>query len=141
MSILQWNICGYRSKYPELKKLLTDLSPACVCLQETMLGQFTPTPPNSYTIITSPNHEPIPGQGLAFLIHTSITFTPVQITTELQVATNHKSPPVKTDNYLQHLPKPQPTNKPPVNRKHYTPTGRTIHNVRRLQCKTHLVGR
>ena len=87
MSILQWNICGYRSKYPELKKLLTDLSPACVCLQETMLGQFTPTPPNSYTIITSPNHEPIPGQVLAFLIHTSIAFTPVQITTELQVQT------------------------------------------------------
>ena len=85
MSILQWNLCGYRSKYTELKKLLSDLSPACVCLQETMLGMYSPVPPSGYTIITSPNNEPIPGQGLAFLVHNSIAYTKIQIHSDLQV--------------------------------------------------------
>ena len=86
LSILQWNICGYRAKYGELKKLLSDLSPACICLQETMLGNFNPKPPASYTLLLDNNDQQMatPGHGLGILIHTSIPYTKLTLRTHLQ---------------------------------------------------------
>lgn len=85
MSILQWNMCGYRRKYTELRQLISDFMPGCICLQETMLGAYTPRPPSGYSILTSaPNNEAIPGQGLATLIHSSLPYAEMDINTNLQ---------------------------------------------------------
>ena len=59
---------------------MSDYSPACVCLQETMLGNTTPRSPTGYTLLRHPIiDDPIPGHGLAFLIHSSIAFRPLNI--------------------------------------------------------------
>ena len=83
MSILQWNICGYGAKYPNLKKLVKDESPACVCLQETMLGSRHPKPPSGYTLLTDMDAATSPGHGLGILVHTSIPFIQINVMTPL----------------------------------------------------------
>lgn len=88
MTILQWNMCGYRNRYPDLCRIITDISPGCICLQETMLGAYVPKPPRSYSIITHPlDADPIPGRGLATLVHSSLSFTRIDVESEHQVLT------------------------------------------------------
>ena len=53
MSILQWNIQSIRTKFNELKILLSELNPCCVCLQETMLGDNQMNPPSGYVMLQS----------------------------------------------------------------------------------------
>ena len=84
MTIIQWNICGYLKKYQDLKQIITDLSPGCVCLQETMLGPRTPIPPAGYSLITNTEQQPIPGQGLGILVHRTLPFTQIDIRSEIQ---------------------------------------------------------
>ena len=38
-SLLQWNCQGLQAKYESLKCLISEKSPVCIALQETMLGQ------------------------------------------------------------------------------------------------------
>ncbi|MBJ5584730.1 endonuclease/exonuclease/phosphatase family protein, partial [Salmonella enterica subsp. enterica serovar Typhimurium] len=37
VSILQWNCRGLRSRFDDIKHLLSSFSPVCMCLQETKL--------------------------------------------------------------------------------------------------------
>ena len=83
---LQWNCQGYRAKYTDLIGLIREYSPLCVCLQETMLGDYTPTAPRGYTLLKSSTHnQPIPGNGLAMLVHSSQSWQLLNINTPLQV--------------------------------------------------------
>lgn len=50
-----------------------------------MLGNHIPRPPNGYSIVIhSLTYEPVPGQGLATLIHSSIPYSKINIVTDLQ---------------------------------------------------------
>ena len=84
MSILQWNLCGYRSKYPELIKLIEETSPVCLALQETMLGNRTQPPPTGYSLVRDADPDTTPGHGLAILIKRDYPFTTVNLNTDLQ---------------------------------------------------------
>ncbi|MBJ5510282.1 endonuclease/exonuclease/phosphatase family protein, partial [Salmonella enterica subsp. enterica serovar Meleagridis] len=37
VSILQWNCRGLRSRFDDVRHLLSSFSPVCLCLQETKL--------------------------------------------------------------------------------------------------------
>jgi len=85
MSILQWNIRGYRANYGELINILRTYTPQCVCLQETLLGDRVPRPPQHYHIrCCSPSADPIPGTGLVILTHKSQSCIDVPLRTPLQ---------------------------------------------------------
>ena len=84
MLILQWNLCGYRARYADLKKLITDTMPACICLQETMLGLTSPRPPAGYSLIKDSNPNSTPGHGLAALIDSRYPFNVINLNTDLQ---------------------------------------------------------
>src|SRR5215469_6014265 len=55
VSVLQWNCRGFRSNFEELKLLIRDYDPACICFQELILGVNYPVllPPTSYISYTS----------------------------------------------------------------------------------------
>lgn len=85
MSILQWNIQSIKSNFCELKVLLREEAPSCVCLQETMLGDFKMNPPSQYKIIQSQRkrddgHE----RGTAILVRNNTNFEELPLTTNLQ---------------------------------------------------------
>ena len=85
MSILQWNIQSIRSNFCELKVLLREETPSCVCLQETMLGDFRMNPPSQYKIIQSQRkredgHE----RGVAILVRNNTNFKEISLNTNLQ---------------------------------------------------------
>ena len=85
ITILQWNIAGYRTKFAELKVLLEDFSPACVCLQETLLSRHSPRGPNGYSILTSlPTRADDHERGSALLVSNSVPYTPLPLRTPLQ---------------------------------------------------------
>lgn len=84
-SFVQWNMQSYRTKFNELKLLLNKIHPACVALQETLIGDRTPHPPAQYRILTSEvtrddGHE----RGTALLIHRSINHSRINLNTNLQ---------------------------------------------------------
>ena len=82
-NILQWNCQGYRSKYEDLRRILSVKHPAIALLQETMLGDCTPRPPAGYSIHSSFN-RPTPGHGLTTLIRKDIPHMNLQLQTNLQ---------------------------------------------------------
>jgi len=85
MTIIQWNIRGYRANYGELINLLRTYTPQCVCLQETLLGDRVPRPPQRYYLrCCSPSADPTPGTGLAILVHRSQSCIDVPLRTPLQ---------------------------------------------------------
>lgn len=85
MSILQWNIQGYRAKYEELTSLIAQFSPACILLQETMLGNLVPYSISQYHVhVFSQTGRPVPGDGLATLIRRGYPFIPIPLQTNLQ---------------------------------------------------------
>ncbi|MPC73515.1 hypothetical protein E2C01_067847 [Portunus trituberculatus] len=51
LKLLQWNCGGLRTSWGELRALLSAFSPACVALQETMLGDSTYSSPPGYLMI------------------------------------------------------------------------------------------
>ena len=55
MSILQWNIRGYSGNLPDLKLLISDYNPVCVCLQETKLKYQSGKVLRGYSFVESPN--------------------------------------------------------------------------------------
>jgi hypothetical protein len=82
---LQWNIRGYRANYADLLKLIQTYSPMVVCLQETLLGLNTPTPPSGYAAhFTSPAANARPGTGLATIVNKAVACTPIPLQTTLQ---------------------------------------------------------
>ena len=85
VALLQWNCRGYKSNYEDLLCLIHEYSPACILLQETMLGNKSPLPPSMYDMYTfSRTGNAVPGDGLATLIKTGIPFQKININTNLQ---------------------------------------------------------
>ena len=85
MNILQWNITSLKTNFCDLKLLLKDENPACVCLQETRHGDQQLNPPSGYRILLSPKkrddgHE----RGTALLINKNTNFKKLQLNTNLQ---------------------------------------------------------
>ena len=73
---MQWNCRGYRPNYGDLVKILKEGEIVCACLQETMLGDKVPRAPQGYTVRGfSPTTQPLPGNGLAIMIHNSTAHT------------------------------------------------------------------
>ena len=83
--IIYWNCQGYRSKNQELRLLLSELNPKCVCLQESMLGLNIIKSPKNYSIeqLLTPTTDA--GTGLVTLVHKKIAYTRLNINTNLQV--------------------------------------------------------
>lgn len=85
MACIHWNCHGYSSNYGDLCNLLQTYQPACVLLQETMLGNRIPRPPGGYNINTySPTGNPVPDDGLAVLVRRECTSIRVPLDTQLQ---------------------------------------------------------
>ena len=85
MSLIQWNCCGYRARYNDIRNIIQQYQPACMFIQETMLGSRTPTPPRGYNIETfSPSDNPLPGTGLAILIRSDSGFQRLPLNSPLQ---------------------------------------------------------
>ena len=83
-NILQWNLQSYRSNFHRLKLLIAEHLPACVCLQETLVGANL-RPPSSYVAFSSVptrqnNHE----RGAAILVHNSVFHKHIPLRTTLQ---------------------------------------------------------
>ena len=83
-NIIQWNIQSYRSNFQNLKLLLAEHSPACVCLQETLTGPNL-HPPSSHVAYTSlptrqDNHE----RGSAILVRNTVFHKHLPLRTPLQ---------------------------------------------------------
>ena len=66
-SIIQWNCQGLRAKWEELKMLIFEISPVCLALQETMLGNFSCPSPREYTVHHTPYNANIGSHGGAAL--------------------------------------------------------------------------
>lgn len=82
-SIIQWNLQCYRTQFSELKRMLNNQMPLCVCLQETMKTALYP--PSSYTIVCSTQtrddgHE----RGTAILVSRRVQYSTVTLNTNLQ---------------------------------------------------------
>lgn len=83
--IIQWNCRGYRKNYPDIQSILQQYQPACVLLQETMLGQSKPSSPRNYALETfSPGVNAIPGTGLAILVRSDSGYRKLDLATQLQ---------------------------------------------------------
>ena len=84
-NIMQWNIQSLRTHFSDLKILLRDHAPACICLQETLVGDSSIMPPSQYTAYQSPTvrqdgHE----RGAAILVNNQIFYQRIQLNTNLQ---------------------------------------------------------
>ena len=85
MAIIQWNCRGYCSNYGDLVNLIKEYSTECICLQETLLGNIVPSAHRWYTIYCLSNgNGPVPGSGLAALVHGSTSCLQVPLLTPLQ---------------------------------------------------------
>jgi len=83
--IIQWNIQSYRTKFSELKCLLEQYQPICVCLQETLLKTNQHYSPSGYSLIKS---EPIRDdgheRGTAILVNNHFNYETIELQTNLQ---------------------------------------------------------
>ena len=85
MNILQWNLTSMNTNFNELKILIQENNPACICLQETRHGDKILKPPSGYNIIQSQkkrddDHE----RGVAVLIRNNINHKTITLNTNLQ---------------------------------------------------------
>ena len=86
--IVHWNIRGYVGNFEDLKILIRNSgSPACVCLQETLLGDKKAYPPSRYYIYqrnqNNPNGNVLP-RGIALLINKKIPHTILNLNRPLE---------------------------------------------------------
>jgi len=85
-NILQWNLQSFYTKFSELKVLIKEYQPICICLQETRIkDDASPHPPSGYHLIKSPRtrndgHE----RGTAVLVNRNVNFEPIDLDTNLQ---------------------------------------------------------
>ena len=85
-SIINWNMQSYKTKFNDLKLLIKEQTPACICLQETLLRDNPAYPPSRYNIVQSAktrddDHE----RSVAILTHSSIAYDQVPINSNLQI--------------------------------------------------------
>ena len=77
MSILQWNLRGFRSHRQDLRHLISVHDPKVICLQETFLTQ-PPFPIPNYSFLSTPHSL----SSSAVLVHQSVAYTfPITSTT------------------------------------------------------------
>ena len=84
MTLVQWNIRGYRSNYYELRNLISDSNASCICLQETKIGNSIPFCPRGFDIFTSNRVDGEPHGGVAILVRRELPHIEIDITTPLQ---------------------------------------------------------
>ena len=78
MSILQWNIRGFRSHRQDLRHLISSCSPKIICLQETFLTS-PPFPIPQYQFFSLPHSI----SSSAILVHQTIPRSPYPVVTTL----------------------------------------------------------
>lgn len=84
-TILQWNCQGARAKKDEIIKMIEDLNPIVVALQETMIGPSNNFRAPNYVCIRKDGHfNRRPHGGVALLVHNTIPFTELKLQTDLQ---------------------------------------------------------
>ncbi|XP_076057625.1 uncharacterized protein LOC143035044 [Oratosquilla oratoria] len=85
MSILQWNCRGLNISSEHIRTLFRDYNTMILCLQETKLGDTSYNPGLNYNFHRSPPIIDERAQGgTAFIIHKSIRFSTIQLSTDLQ---------------------------------------------------------
>ena len=84
-NILQWNCKGIRARAEQLKVMLHDHNPFVVCLQETMVGNYSFNPGLHYSIYhsTPPLGDRAHG-GAAIMVKKSVQHSIVNLNTTLQ---------------------------------------------------------
>ena len=83
-NIIQWNIQALNTHFSDLKILLNEYNPSCVCLQETLIRNRV-FPPSGYNIITStPTRDDDHERGTAILIKNNIFHQTLTLNTNLQ---------------------------------------------------------
>src|SRR5215469_11722235 len=82
VSVLQWNCHGFRPHFEKFKLLIREYDPACICLQELILGVNYPflLPPTSYISYTS-HHRGNNGAGL--FVRNSLRSVAILVKTQL----------------------------------------------------------
>ena len=76
MKIIQWNMTSYFTQFEEMKNLIQEAKPDCLCLQETRHNNKRLNPPSGYTIIqnsldanSNQNNDNIPQKrGVSILV-------------------------------------------------------------------------
>ena len=89
MPIIHWNIRGYKANYEEIKVLIKEKHPVCICLQETYHGNQNPYPPTGYSVETAdPVVRWVPGiraaRGVLTLVSNNYAYYRVNLVTELE---------------------------------------------------------
>ena len=85
MNIIQWNITSMNTNFSELKVLINELNPSCICLQETRHGSRSLNPPSAYNIILSPKQrDDDHDRGTAILIKSDLNYKRVELNTNLE---------------------------------------------------------
>ena len=87
MQIIQWNITSMNTNFSELKVLIKETNPTCLCLQETRHGSKILTPPSNYNIVQSKkkrddDHE----RGTVILVRKDTNYEEITLNSPLQVA-------------------------------------------------------
>ena len=84
MSIIQWNLAGYKAKYSELRLLIKNYEPACLALQELNFGNDKHSidyAPAGYNLF----HTTVVGRlGAGLLIRNDIASTEITLNTNFQ---------------------------------------------------------
>ena len=99
---------SYRTQFQDLKLLLRQHIPACICLQETLIANRHINAPSGYTIVCSqPVRQDGHERGTALLIHNRVAYDIIHLNTELQAvaATLHLQKSYTICSlYLPHVP-------------------------------------
>ena len=84
MSILQWNIRGYSGNLPDLKLLISEYNPVCVCLQETKLKYQSGRVLRGYSFVESPNKYNGDPSNTAILVRNDVPFKDLNFRSEIR---------------------------------------------------------
>ena len=86
---IQWNCRGYSANYEEIRTLISEKQPYCLCLQETYHGTNTPAAPRGYTPISAAAVVPIipgtrPSRGVVTLVRNNVPHYNIALNTTLE---------------------------------------------------------
>lgn len=83
--VIQWNCNGIISHYCELKMLIRDTDPMCICLQETHLKPDQPYTLRGFDIVRKDAVPQVRAKsGVAIIMKSGVIFRKINITTSLQ---------------------------------------------------------
>ena len=81
---MQWNIRGYRANYYNLRTLIHNTNPYCICLQEVKLSEDSTYCPRNFTIHVKRRQDDQPHGGVAILVRKELPSTVLHLNTNLQ---------------------------------------------------------